>query len=348
MKKNAILIATCFAILLSCDEPDVLVETTAAPNSEVLQIKKQSVVFIAGFDENEDGNNYYANASAHFKSKNMQVVESSFSLEEIIAWLSENKDDGRYDEIHIVSHSNAWRGMSLLTVKEGDRITKKTLTKALEDRRFPKLDRRITRKTNIIFHSCGLGENDDLLQLLQIAFSSEQIPQIYASPYFNVFGGKYASHYLAQPYYVYYPTAQSQGPIFLAQEISASYPGVKINWLDAIKSRSETKVGSAYSHRFNIPVDWEITFEKEEDVPQLKNREAIMDWIAENEDLSAALYQLSIPIEKFRWTSNRSENRLRIMGKTTVVSVLQPITNCNDNSEYEIPNIHDSQLYHCL
>lgn len=348
MKNYTLPVIICFFLLLSCHESETVLEINAEATSEVLKIKKQSVVFIAGFDENEDGNNYYAKASAHFKGKKMQVVEDSFSLEEIIQWLSTNNNHGRYDEIHIVSHSNAWRGMSLPTTKGGDRITKKTLIEALEKKSFPRLDQRITRKTNVIFHSCGLGENDALLQLLQIAFSSEQMPKIYASPYFNVFGGRYASHYLAKPYYVYYPTAQSQGPKALAQEIEASYPEATMEWLSAIKSRGETKVGAAYSYRFNIPVDWEITFEKEEDIPQLDDREATMDWIAENEAISKALYELGIPIEKFRWTSNRSENSLKIKGKTTVVCILQPITNCNDDSEYEIPNMDDSQLYTCL
>ena len=95
-------------------------------------------------------------------------------------------------------------------------------------------------------------------------------------------------------------------------------------------------------------MNWEIKFEKEEGVPRLQDREAIMDWIAENEDISMALYELGIPIEKFRWTTNRSGNRLKIKGKTTVICVLQPVTNCNDDSEYEIPNIDNAQLYTCL
>lgn len=348
MKNYTLLITICFCVFLSCSESETLSEIKAEATSEVLKISKQSVVFIAGFDENEDGNNYYANAGVHFRSKKMQLVEDSFSLEEILEWLSSNENQGRYEEIHIVSHSNAWRGMSLPTTKGGDRITKKTLTEVLTNGTLPKLDKRITEKTNVIFHSCGLGENVALLEQLQIAFSSEQEPQVYASPYFNVFGGKYASHYLAKPYYVYYPTAQSKGPIALAKEIKVTYPEAKMEWLSAVKSRREAQVGVAYSYRFNIPVDWEIAFGKEEDVPLLSNPDAIMDWIAETENISMALYELGIPVEKFRWASHRSGNKLKIKGKTTVVCVLQPITNYNDDSEYEIPNIDDSQLYTCL
>ena len=348
MKNYTFLIILCFSILISCNKPENLIEIKAAAPSEVLEIKTQSVVFIAGFDQNEDGNNYYANASAHFKGKKMQIVDDFYSLEEIMEWLRSNKNQGRYDEIHIISHSNAWRGMSLPTTKDGARITKKTLTEAMEKTILPKLDKRITRKTNVIFHSCGLGENEALLAQLQIAFSSQHLPQVYASPYFNVFGGKYASHYLAKPYYVYYPTAQSKGPKALAQEIKSVYPKVEMEWLRAIKSRREERVGEAYSYRFNIPVDWEIAFENEGDVPLLSNPDTIMDWIAETENISLALYEMGIPIEKFRWTSIRSGNKLKIKGKTTVVCVLQPITNCNDDSEYEVPNIDNSQLYTCL
>ena len=348
MKNYTFPIIISFCILLGCNKPENVSEIKAMSTSEIFKIKKQSIVFIAGFDEDEDGNNYYANAKSHFKGKQMRIVEDSFSLEEIMEWLSTNNDQGRYDEIHMVSHSNAWRGMSMRTSHDGPRITKKILSEALKKKTLPTLDNRVTKKTQIIFHSCGLGENKELLQLLKTAFSSEQMPQIYASPYFNVFGGRYASHYLANPYYVYYPTAHSKGPKALAKEIERSYPTVNMEWLNAIKNRGETELGTAYSYRFNIPVDWAFTFEKGEAVPELNDREAIMDWIAENEGISIALYEMGIPIEKFRWTSSSSENILNIKGKTTIVCVLQPITNYNDDSEYEIPNINDSQLYTCL
>ncbi|MBL4662193.1 MAG: hypothetical protein JKY22_01195 [Flavobacteriaceae bacterium] len=348
MKNYTLLVLISLSFLFGCEEPYPNIEIKASNTSEESKIKKQSVVFITGIDEDEDGNNYYANATAHFENKKMKIVKNIFSLEEIMSWLISNNNRGQYNEIHIVSHSNAWRGMSLRVNKNGPRVTKKTLTDVLEKKILPKLDERVDKKTKIIFHSCGLGKNETLLQLLKTIFSSEQIPQIYASPHFNIFGGRYASHYLANPYYTYYPTAQSKGPKSLAKEIKNTYPNIKMNWLSAIKSRGETKIGEAYSYRFNIPVDWKISFEKEEDIPDLYNREDIMDWIVDNEAISLTLYELEIPIEKFRWTSNLSGKILEIKGKTTIVCVLKPITNCNDTSEYEILSLDNSNLYTCL
>jgi hypothetical protein len=167
-----------------------------------------------------------------------------FSLEEIITWLNANAAFGDFRQIHIVSHSNAWRGMSMQTIKKGNRITTASINDAIETGILPKVQSGITKNTQIIFHSCGLGENTDLLSSLQKAFTANAIPKVAAANYFNVFGGKYASHYLAKPYYVFYPTAHSPGPKALAEEIKKTYPTTKLDWFTALKTRSETSLGT--------------------------------------------------------------------------------------------------------
>jgi len=336
------------AILLSCNAPDSAASLEASITSEAKETKKQSVVFIAGFDGSEDGNNYYAKAAAHFKSKKMKVVEDRYSLEEIMTWLVENKIEASYSNIHIVSHSNAWRGMSLPITPNGDRISQKSLTQTLAENGLPVLDHRITSETNLIFHSCGLGKNESLLRLFKAAFSSEVSPRVYASPHFNVFGSKFASHYLAKAYYVYYPTAQSKGPRALAEAIEKTYPETNIDWFTALKSRTETKLGAPYSYRFNIPVDWDISFEDAGAMPNLVDRDAIMDWVVEQENISTALFELGIPIEQFRWTAISHDRGLQIKAKTTIVCVLVAVTNKSDASEYATATIDDASLYTCL
>ena len=323
-----------FVTLCSCenDEPEVLTKQTD-------NIQTQSVVFITGIDT--DDNTFYSNAKAHFTHGKLMIVEDINTIEDIILWLNANADNKNYENIHIVSHSNAWRGMALKTCENGERITYKTL----KSKSFPKLENGVTEQTNIIFHSCGLGANKQLMKGLKTIFTTDVTPNLYASEFFNVFGGKYASHYLAQPFYIFYPTAHSPGNRALSEEIAHSYPSVAIDWVAAFGTRKETGAGVPYSYRFNIPVDWDIMFDSINDIPELNSADAIMDFILENEDLSLALFELGIPMEKFRWDSKIKNNILTINGKTTVLCVLNPVMDSYDPAEYSVPEVTHPRLY---
>ncbi|MGC1514641.1 MAG: hypothetical protein WA810_03640, partial [Maribacter sp.] len=187
-----------------------------------------------------------------------------------------------------------------------------------------------------------------LLKELQRAFSTKEMPTIYASTLFNVFGGKFAAHYLAKPYYGYYPTAESPGPAQLAKEFTSNYPETEIDWLTALKTREETSFGEAYSFKFNIPVDWEFTFDDIDDIPNLVDKEAIMDWILESPEMATVLFKLDIPIEKYRWRSNVHGNTLYITGKTTVLCVLAPVLSRNNENEYQPIQLEDTSLFQIL
>lgn len=302
--------------------------------------EEQSIVFIAGFDDGT--NTYYNSAKDYFINKNKHIIDSLYSLAEIINWL--NKHDENYDEIHIVCHSNAWRGMSMKTIKEGERITAESLAKAKKNGLIPELEICVDEDAKIIFHSCGLGENEELLKQLSTIFQTE----VYASSFFNIFGGKYAAHYLAKPFYGFYPTAESPGQYTLAKEFKSNYPDENIDWLNALKTRKEQRPGEIYTYKFNIPVKWEFTFDDKKDIPNLENRDQIMDWIVEDEEIVTALFKLNIPIEKYRWRSQQKGKTLLIKGKTTVLCVLQPIMEKEDNMEYRTANLEDNELYSCL
>lgn len=318
---------------------------TIAKSSIRAQEQKKSIVFIAGYDQSD--NTYYDNARKYFEAQNIKVVNELFSIAEIITYLN-NDTIKAYDKIHMVSHSNSWLGMSLKTTNNGERITVKSITKAKEEHKIPSLNSSVTAATKIIFHSCGLGNNKELLKALKNIFTSKESPKIIASSYFNVFGGKFAGHYLAKPYYGYYPTAESSGPIALSKEFKANYPNENIDWLTALKTRKETTLGKVYSYKFNIPVDWEFTFDNKTEIPEFKGREAIMDWISESTEMSKTLYNLKIPIEKYRWKYKVEGNKLHIKGKTTVLCVLKPILQDNDPTEYKKTIFSDESLYQIL
>lgn len=346
MKTYFTIILVSIFQMFGCKEPSQEVEIQKKSSISQIVETEQSIVFIAGFDEGE--NTYYGNAKKYFKNKNMKIVENLFSLEEIILWLNKNHDYKNYNEIHIVSHSNAWRGMSLKTTKKGERITAVTLMNVKKEGAIPKLQNYITNSTKLIFHSCGLGENQELLQELKAIFTTEQSPLVYASSFFNVFGGKYAAHYLAKPFYGYYPTAESLGLKAISKEFETQYPNENIDWLTALKTRQEGTVGEVYTYKFNIPVDWEFTFDNENEIPDLQNRDQIMDWIAEDDEMAMTIFKLGIPIEKYRWRASVENNKLLIKGKTTVLCVMKPIMHTNDQNEYRLASLTDKELYRIL
>ncbi|MEK6155438.1 hypothetical protein WIW50_19430 [Flavobacteriaceae bacterium 3-367] len=344
MKSSYILLLFLF---IGGREPfPIVTEAVSALPMEVATTE-ESVAFITGFDEGDT--TYYAKAREYFETRNIPVITHLFSLEEIVLWLNQNSNkQKRFDEIHIVSHGNPWLGMSLKTNKFGERTSVKTLGSALATGKIPKVRNTITACTKIIFHSCGLGENRALMQELKQVFTAEEAPKVYASSFFNIFGGKYAAHYLAKPYYGYYPTAESPGPRALSETFKANYPHVDIDWFTALKTRQEHRFGKAYSYKFNIPVDWEFTFDAGTEISGFETREVLMDWLVENEAVAEALFQLGIPIEKYRWKSFVEGRILYVKGKTTVLCIMQPVMEVKDPSEYRTLHLNDTELYQIL
>ncbi len=344
--KNILLRLLVLGLLTACKQsaPKTSDIALAEPSVEELQ---SSIVFITGIDQGE--NTYYGNAKNHYENLGMTVVSNLFSLHEVLTWLNKNAShETAYDEIHIVTHGNPWLGMSLQTTVNGGRINIETIRLAKENKEFPAVRNGIKKETKIIFHSCGLGQNLPLLQALKSIFESDETPNIYASAFFNVYGGKYAPHYLAKPYYGFYPTAQSKGPVALAKQFSGRYGKTDIDWRVAIESRKERNIGEVYSYTFNIPVNWAITFDTTEEIPSLDHREAIMDFVSESADMANMLYRLNIPIEKYRWKTEIEGNTLLINGKTTVLCVLEPILDIDDNNEYRKTSLTDTFLYQIL
>jgi len=341
---KCLIIVLVYVLMLSSKKPFSQQSETALASTSKKELVQESIVFIAGFDE--DDNTYYTNAKQYFEKQGMPIVDGLYAIDEIVNYLnSAGENQVHFKEIHIVSHSNAWLGMALKTTRAGERITVKTLQNAVQEHRIETMCDNATSGSEIIFHSCGLGENQPLLQELKNTFKAKKVV---ASSYFNVFGGKYAGHYLAKPYYGYYPTAESLGPAHLSKEFKQAYPDVEIDWFTALKTREESSFGKAYSFKFNIPVDWEFTFDSVTDIPTFEDKEALMDWISESPEMAEVLFKLNIPIEKFRWRSTVQGNKLRIKGKTTVLCVLAPILQSNDTNEYQNVTVEDRSLYQIL
>ncbi len=326
-------------------EVEIADNTAITVVTEVIKTLREPIAFITGVDAGN--NDFYSSARQYFIEKEFEVIDDAFSLEEIITWLNRNYDDRKYGEIHIVSHSNPWKGMSLENVIKGERITVETLKKNAIEGSLPTLENVISANSKIVFHACGLGENTGLLKMFKNIFTTDSSPSIIASPYYTVFGKDFSNQYLAKPYYGFYPTANSPGKTDLSKEFAKKYPAEKdINWFDALNNETERYIGEAYTFKFNIPVEWEIDFsDTDETVPSFKNKEEIMDWISEDELISKEISNYNIPLEKFRWKTYVKGNKLIIKGKTTVLCVLKPIIKPYGDLEHVAPEIDNLRLY---
>lgn len=355
MKRTIKKVATILGIVLltgqlsSCGKKKVVKQEVAKEQKEIIiekeEILREPVVFITGIDEGK--NKFYKSARSYFLNKQYEVVDNAFSLQEVILWLNKNYDGNKYGEIHIVSHSNPWRGLSMETVVKGDRTTKESLRRVMTQGTLPTLEDVFSTQTKIVFHSCGLGENIELMKTLKDAFVANVVPNVIASPYYNVFGGEFSDHYLAKPYYGFYPTANSPGKVDLSKEFARAYPEEKdIDWYDALNNTTERYVGDAYTFKFNVAVKWEFDYTNSDDeMPKFKMPEEIMDWITEDELLSKEMNAYDIPLEKFRWRSFKKGNTLIIKGKTVVVCVLKPLIKPYGDLEHITPDTENLRLY---
>lgn len=341
-------------LFVNCDKKSLPVENKSSDlvlnsnidfNLEKEVLTRSPLVFITGYDKGYE--TYYNNARSFFKEKQYNIVEDQYSIEEIINWLNSNETETPYGEIHIVNKSNLFKGMTLETIINGEKVTTETLRKNITKGTLPILKQSVNGNSKIIFHANGLGENKDLMNTLKDAFCADKLPSVVASPYYSIFDGEFTKHYLAKPHYIFYPTAYSPGKVDLSKEIASKYPSEKdIDWLDALNNKEERYVGEAYTTQFTIPLKFELDYHNSDDeVPTFENQAEIIDFIEQQEALYYEIEQLNIPIEKFRWSYQLKNSTLIIKGKTTGLVVLQPLIKPYGELQHITPDLNNKRLY---
>ncbi|ARV06018.1 hypothetical protein BTO04_04565 [Polaribacter sp. SA4-10] len=356
LRKSAFVVSILLATssFISCNktdpkpenEPVLLAEHSITPSEKMVEtFTRKPVVFIAGIDKGDA--TFYADARLFFQEKEFEIINQQYSLEEIISWLNNNVSQVPFGEIHIVTKSNPFKGMDLETVINGQKVTAETLRKNITQGNLPALEEVVNPNSKIVFHASGLSENKELMKTLKDAFCNITIPKIVASPYHTVFGGEFSKHYLAKPYYVFYPTANSPGKTDLSKEISRKYLEEKeIDWFDALNNKEERYVGEAYTIQFNIPLKWEFDYHNSDDeIPTFTMQEEVMDWIEQQEELKLELSKYNVPIEKFRWNWSLKNSKLIIKGTTTVLCVLKPLIKPYGELQHIEPDTDNKRLY---
>ena len=342
-----IVLLTLSLSFVSCNnkKKKVITPLAIAEEINVIPTYREAIVFITGVDDSESS--FYENAKMIFEEKKYEVITEAFSLQEIILWLNNNFDERLYTDIHIVSKNNTWNGMGLETSINGKGIKANTLRNDLINGKIPKLQKGITKNTNIIFHVSELGNDADLIRSFKSVFTTTSSPKITTTSYITIFGGDFSDHHLAKPYYVFYPTAHSPGKVDLSKEIAKKYSNEKeLDWYTALTNYSERYIGDAYTIQYNVPVQWELDFaDTDNEMPTFNNSEEIMDWIEQNQELSKEFSTLNIPVDKFRWTAASTKGKLVIKGVTTVLCVLKPLIMPYGDLQHIAPEIDNLRLY---
>ena len=236
----------------------------------------------------------------------------------------------------------------LETTVNGNELSSTAIKLAVENGKLPKLENVLAKEAKVILHSAGLGSQTELINEFKRVFTTDVTPSIIASKSVSVFNGKFSEHFLAKPFYGFYPTAKSPGRVDLAKEFAKTYPESDIDWLSAMNNDSEKFQGDIYSCKFNIPVKWEIAFENDDEMPSFRTLDQMYAFMQDHDMISKDLEQLNIPIEKYRWYQTVKGDKLIIKGKVTVVCVLEPVMSLAYPSEYMNPSIDNIRLYNRL
>lgn len=319
-----------------------MAETVKSPSKKSV---RTPVVFLTGYDKDQAG--YYEGAKKYFGGKNYQLVEGTFAIEEIIDWLNTNATAHPYGDIHIVNNNKPQFGLQLETTVNGTKASAKNLQECIDNGSLPALKNVLTDESKLIFHINELAQNTQLINTLKAAFITDKTPQIIASPYFSVFGGSFSNHYMAQPYYVFYPTAESPGKVDLSKEIAKKYPNEKeIEWYSALTNERERYVGEPYTKQYNVPVTLEIDYKNSDDeIPSFTSNAELISWITNHTELKKEVEKLNIPVHKFRWRYRVKDSQLTITGLSTVLCVLKPITKPYGDLEHVKPDTNNKRLY---
>ncbi len=303
------------------------------PNSQ----KRKSITFILGEDESMKDQYYELAKKYHLLNKAEKTdyfIDDCRSLIAVRDYLEKiaNENNIKWGTINIVVHSNQWTGMSVPISTKGERTNVDALLNSIFDGSFiPVADQYLDSNSTMNIKACGLGQNIDLMDALQMAFGGmdNEQPMIHSSSFFiQYFENEYGEieSKELEPFYAFYKTAYKPADLHIEKQFQKRYPNEKIDWL-AILSNQQSEIDGIFSKKFNVPIEWEVILPKDEKDNDFKSEKDKLAFVKQQADLMELLNRFNIPIEKFRWniTSKLRDSGvvLKINGKATVVCVLR-------------------------
>lgn len=158
---------------------------------------RPAVTFFAG---KKKGDKYYKSANAFWYPVS-DGIKYNMSLQEIIAWLSDNTnsktkdgmDFGKWGEINIVSHATAtgWTSLRVFKGNKKIKLSLKSVKKFKDDTRLAlnSDDSGIDKDTTIIWRGCNVGKSQEFLEVVRKLFGGKS--RVYAPKYYQQYEMKW-------------------------------------------------------------------------------------------------------------------------------------------------------------
>ncbi len=328
--------------------------------------ERPSVVFILGEDKDAD-NQYYGHATAYYQQNkaydNYWINTSCRSLLEVRNFLAQHADGLAWGNIHLVVHSNEWKGLGVSVFPEGKRANSQSLKTAINEQAFlPLPDSILDRQTEMIFYGCGLGKNKKLMNALSVAFGGvdDQKPVLRSSKLFIQYGKNETGmmeRYLTEFWYGYFPTGNRPHASTLAKQFQQNHPEVVLDFEEALERKQPRFPGDSYHYYFNIPVTWTVTYPTKEERPNLKTKADKEAFLNAQTELMRMVEATKIPKDHFRWQFQKviytfedgtKEPAIQIRGKSSVVCVLRSLIKEDQITETTMPfrpSLNDSVYF---
>jgi hypothetical protein len=316
-------------------------------------VPRTSITFIVGEDKS-GYNQYYTLAGNYYRlnpdDKTELVIGTLTSILEVCNYLKNHPPQNHrpYGLINLVSHGNEFIDLSVLIHPKGVRASAASLIAAVRDSIFAPLDSSIIDSNTLIYlHGCAVGNNQQLLTALALAFGSNQNGvKVKASRLFEYYG--YVSknknpqsirHYFAKTWYAF----QHPDSVFeqrnLVRQFANRYPNEQTHWAEGINRRFQANLSELYHFSFTVPVLWEEYYDDESTLPLLNSKTKKQEWLKQNKPLLTLLRKTHIPLDYFQfkyYTQKYIQNEeevyvLRIKAKAEVICLIQPLLAENDS-----------------
>jgi len=359
-KRIIILLFCCAVFFLSCQKQQKaalpLVQGDVLREIQVFMadtVQRTSITFILG-EDHTPYNQYYTLANHYYRlnpdDKTEIVIDSLISIKEVCDYLKAHpgKNNRPYGLINLVSHGNEFLDLRALAYPKGPRASAKTLLKAVQDSILLPLDTAILDGKSLIYlHGCAVGNNQELLNNLALAFGSrENGVKVKASKLFEYYS--YLSknknpqsirHYFARTWYAFYHPDSIPGDAGFVERFAASYPNDSVNWLEGVQRRFQSNPSEIYHYSFVVPVVWEDFYEEESEVPSVNSRKKRKEWLENNQPLLDLISLTNVPIDYFQFLyykpkymrNSKEIYSLRVRAKAGVMCLIQPVLATEDS-----------------
>jgi len=339
-------------ILFSCSEKKTenpVPPPVVAPPPVVDTVKRTSITFVMGEDDERRHNPYYKLANFYYRlnpnDKTEIVIDTINSLLEVRNYLESHppKNDRPWGVINLVSHGNEFIDLSAKVEPKGARASAKSIQEAVNAGKLKPIDTALVdAKTTIYLHGCAIGNNTDLLNAMAVAFGGEQNPaHVKASRLFEYYG--YTSNnqnpqsvrrYFAKVWYVFYNPENVPNDKTLIKQLQQRYPNEKIAWQEALDRPYQTNPSQLYHITLGIPVTWDDLYDSKENRPVLNTLKSRSEWLKKQTGFHQLMQQTRVPPEYFSITYYNATLKnpqgelyysIRAKARTRVICIIQPL-----------------------